>query len=368
MNLFLKLFLSLPSALYGVGVEMRNAFFDMGLLKSKEFNLPVIGVGNITIGGTGKTPHVEYIVSVLKDDYRVAVLSRGYKRKSKGFVLASPDSTVEDLGDEPYQIYKKFDNITVACCADRVKGVNRLLAMPEPPEVIVLDDVFQHRYIKPRMNILLTDYNRPMYEDHILPLGRLRERYADAKRRATHVIVTKCPESITPIGRRVIHNNLELYPFQDLYYSRVVYSSPRSYAGETVDCGFKEWLEGMAAGSSILLFTGIASPGPLLDFIKENYKGELVHRSFADHHRFTKRDIAGISQAYSELKGEDKVVLTTEKDFVRLSGTELPEWKNRMYCVPIELRFMYGSENISFKDSLIKYVEDNRRNGKVLKK
>ena len=186
------------SVLYGLGVSIRNRLFNLGILKIREFDIPIICVGNITVGGTGKTPHTESLINELKNDYRVACLSRGYKRKTSGFVLATENSTANDIGDEPMQIKNKFPEITVAVDADRVRGIKKLMQLPEKPEVIILDDGFQHRYVKADINIMLIDYNRPIYEDHLLPLGRLRESI-HAKDRANYVIVTKCPANISPI-------------------------------------------------------------------------------------------------------------------------------------------------------------------------
>ena len=179
------------SILYGIGVSIRNRLFNLGILKIREFDVPIICVGNITVGGTGKTPHTESLINELKNAYRVACLSRGYKRKTSGFVLATENSTANDIGDEPMQIKNKFPEITVAVDADRVRGIKKLMQLPEKPEVIILDDGFQHRYVKADINIMLIDYNRPIYEDHLLPLGRLRESI-HAKDRANYVIVTKC--------------------------------------------------------------------------------------------------------------------------------------------------------------------------------
>ena len=215
-NKIKKLLLPL-SALYGVVVWFRNKLFDWSILPSEEFSVPVICVGNITAGGTGKTPHVEYLIELLKKDYKVAVLSRGYKRKTSGFVLADTQSTVKTIGDEPLQIFKKFPDIIVAVDGNRRRGIKKLLNIPEEkrPEIILLDDAFQHRYVKPFLSILLIDSNRLIYEDTLLPAGRLRESRA-GKDRANMVVVTKCSPELKPIDFRLISKHLDLYPYQDL--------------------------------------------------------------------------------------------------------------------------------------------------------
>ena len=211
------------SWLYGMGVYVRNKFFDWGILKETSFNVPVVGVGNITVGGTGKTPHVEYILECLRYKRNIAVLSRGYKRKTRGFILASAKSTPDDIGDEPLQIYEKFGGtVKVAVCESRVKGIRELIKQFPKINLIVLDDSFQHRYIKPKVNIMLMDYTRPVYSDHILPLGRMRES-GDARYRADMVITTKCPSDISALDMRLVSKRLELMPYQKLYFSSFDY-------------------------------------------------------------------------------------------------------------------------------------------------
>lgn len=226
----LKIILWPLSVLYGIGVSIRNRLFNLGILKTQEFDIPIICVGNITVGGTGKTPHTESLINELKNDYRVACLSRGYKRKTSGFVLATANSTANDIGDEPMQIKAKFPEITVAVDANRVRGIKKLMQLPEKPEVIILDDGFQHRYVKADINIMLIDYNRPIYEDHLLPLGRLRESI-HAKDRANYIIVTKCPQNISPIEKRIILKHLNLKAYQQLLFSSMKYGETALWTG-----------------------------------------------------------------------------------------------------------------------------------------
>lgn len=210
------------SWLYGFVVCIRNRLFKWGILKSEEFDIPVICIGNITVGGTGKTPHTEYLVKLLKDKYRIAVLSRGYGRKTKGFILAGSDSTSRQIGDEPLQIKQKFPEVLVAVDAKRTRGIHNLMALEDPPEVILLDDAFQHRYVKPSYSIVLTNYNRPAYLDKLLPAGRLRESFGHIYK-ASMIVVTKCPDDLKPIDYRLITHEINPYPYQSLFFTRFTY-------------------------------------------------------------------------------------------------------------------------------------------------
>ena len=214
------------SWLYGVGVKLRNTMFNIGVLKSRAFDIPVISVGNITVGGTGKTPHVEYLIRLLQDRFRVAVLSRGYKRSSKGFVQANAATTMPEIGDEPYQMKQKFPNITIAVDKNRCHGIDQLVANDQKLDVILLDDAFQHRYVKPGINILLVDYHRLIIYDELLPAGRLREPL-EGKDRADIVIVTKCPKDLKPMEYRVITKAMNLFPYQQLFFSTIEYGQLR---------------------------------------------------------------------------------------------------------------------------------------------
>lgn len=213
------------SWIYGAVVTVRNKLFDWGFLRSKSFDVPVICIGNLSVGGTGKTPHTEYLIKLLRNSYHVAVLSRGYKRHSRGYVLATSQSTARSIGDEPYQMYTKFPSVTQAVDENRCHGIEQLLAIKEPSvEVVLLDDAFQHRYVKPGLSILLTDYHRLFCDDTLLPAGRLRES-VNGKNRAQIVIVTKCPQDIKPIDYNIITKRLNLYPYQQLYFSSFRYGN-----------------------------------------------------------------------------------------------------------------------------------------------
>ena len=218
------------SLLYGTGVWLRNKLFDWNILKERSFPLPVISVGNITVGGTGKTPHTEYLIRLLSKEYQVSVLSRGYKRKSKGFILSTTHSTVSEIGDEPYQMKQKYPHVHVAVDANRCNGIEQLCSHNITPEtdVILLDDAFQHRYVKPGMNILLVNYHRLICNDMLLPAGKLREN-PNGKHRAKIVIVTKCPKNITPIDLRVLTKQMELFPYQYLFFTTFEYGKLYPY-------------------------------------------------------------------------------------------------------------------------------------------
>ncbi|WP_316929907.1 MULTISPECIES: tetraacyldisaccharide 4'-kinase [Sanguibacteroides] len=338
------------SILYGLGVSIRNRLFNLGLLESKEFDVPIICIGNITIGGTGKTPHTESIINVLQKDHRVACLSRGYKRKTSGYILATENSTADEIGDEPKQIKNKFPDITVAVDADRVRGVKKLQQLPNPPDIIILDDGFQHRYVKADINILLIDYNRPIYKDHLLPLGRLREHHS-ALERANYVIITKCPSNITPIEKRIIYKNLKLKAYQELLFTTMKYGDITPLDGKS------KYLKNN--NSVVLCVTGIAQPGPYQEHLKTLF-GQVSFLTFPDHHRFTNNDIQKIIQEFNKMDQPDKYIFTTEKDATRLVSYEFPdEIRERMFYIPIEPEFLTS------KDQLIKnihnYAKQNKR-------
>ncbi|MEN6453634.1 MAG: tetraacyldisaccharide 4'-kinase [Prolixibacteraceae bacterium] len=356
----LKIFLYLFSIFYGAVVYIRNFLYDYNLLKSTEFDIPVISIGNITVGGTGKTPHTEYLVNLLKKHAEVATLSRGYKRKSKGFVMVETGSNVLDAGDEPLQIKRKFPEVRVAVDENRVHGIKRLLQEEVQPDVIVLDDAFQHRRVNPGINILLIDYNRPVDSDSLLPLGRLRERKYQ-QRRANVIIYTKCPDEITPIRRRIILKEVNIRPYQSLYFTTMEYGEPVAvFPEEAVPVpSLRE-----KQVSSIML-SGIASPGQFRDYLssKTSLLDELV---YGDHHRYSEKDMKQIEQKYEHHKEQAPFILTTEKDAMRLSGeTGLsPVVRSRLYYIPVKIKFL-ESEGKSFDKKIVGYVKDNRSNRKL---
>ena len=326
------------SKLYGFGVGMRNLMFKWHILKQREFDVPVVVVGNIGVGGTGKTPHTEYIIDLLRYKYRIGVLSRGYKRHTKGFILATKRSTPLDIGDEPYQIYQKFgDDVTVAVCEDRCAGIDEMLRLDPRINLIVLDDAFQHRYVKPTVSIVLTEFNNPVFFDKLLPLGRLREPVS-AVYRADMVVVTKCPEQLKALEYRIFKNNLKLFPFQKLFFSRFCYSPLHPlFPDSTVEIPRLEWL---TTNDTLLVLSGIANPKPLIRHLK-HFPAKVKVKLFPDHHNFTRRDLDAIVRRFNELEGERKYIVTTEKDAVRLvNNPYFPhELKKYIFFQPIEVKF-----------------------------
>lgn len=347
----MKALLCIFSVLYGFGVGIRNLLFDLGILKSRRFAIPILCIGNITVGGTGKTPHTELLIDALRHKFRVACLSRGYKRKTSGFRLADERSTAGDIGDEPLQIHKKFPDILVACDADRVHGIEKLMALAEPPQVILLDDAFQHRYVQADKNIVLVDYSRPVMEDHLLPWGRLREG-VHALKRADFLIVTKCPPDLSPIDQRIWSKHLDIKPYQQLFFSTTTYGEicPLVAGGETPQPGSE---------CGILCVTGIAEPAPYVEHLK-SYTPHITTLRYPDHHAFTGRDIQHIVRAFEQIPQEEKYIFTTEKDAVRLEACHFPEEiRQRMYYVPVVPKFIRNQE--AFLNEISEYVRKNQK-------
>ena len=332
------------SYMYGAGVYVRNKCFDWKLIKSEHFDIPVISIGNIAVGGTGKTPHTEYIINLLRGSYRIGVVSRGYKRHTSGFVLASQHSSPSDIGDEPYQIYQKFrEDIQVAVCERRVAGVKQLLK--EHPEInlILLDDAFQHRYIKPSLSIVLTEYSRPFYNDRLLPLGRLRESAQSARNRADFVVVTKCPDNITPLDLLLLKKNLDLFPFQKLFFSKFNYGNLSPVFPDASK--YIPMLDVMTGKDTILTITGIANPLPLLKFLR-SFDAVVKVMQYPDHHAFTRDDISDIERTFNTLHGRYKFIMTTEKDAVRIASNPYfpTELKQHIFYQPISVEFLQSSK------------------------
>ena len=347
---------------YGLGVKARNQLFELGLLKSRSFKVPVIAVGNITVGGSGKTPHVESLVRLLKDHCKVAVLSRGYKRKSKGFVLSDKDTPMRMIGDEPFQMKQKFPDVEVAVDANRCRGIDKLTdnTIVKDIDVVLLDDAFQHRYVKPGINILLVDYHRLIIYDKLLPAGRLREP-KDGKSRADIVIITKCPAELKPIEYRVITKAMDLYPYQDLYFTTLVYEDLVPLYGKD-----SRALDSITTNENVLLLTGIASPKQMMNDLAA-YTRKITPMSYSDHHQFTQRDLRRINKRFAEMPAP-KCVITTEKDAVRLQGMEglSQEVKDNIYQLPVRIKFMLEQEE-EFNQKIKGYVQKNSRNSILVK-
>lgn len=350
------------SWLYGAVTGMRNWMFDSNFLKSVEYDIPIIGVGNLTVGGSGKTPHVEYIVSHLSLDYKVAVLSRGYKRKTKGFVLANSKSTPSTIGDEPYQIYQKFNGrVKVAVCESRKKGIEELLRLFPDLNVIVLDDSFQHRWVKPKVSILLTDYSKPFYKDKILPLGRLRESWRQVNR-ADMVIVTKCPEDLQPISFRITSKDLDLMKFQKLFFSRYDYGQLMPVFAD--DALYDVSLLDLNSSDAVMLLTGIAHPRYFVRYFRRYpFKVKVDH--YPDHHDFTKKDIKDMEQKFKQMPGKRKIIITTEKDAVRLMHNPYfpKDLKPFVFYLPINVRMLKGVDDHDLIEELRSQIPLKPRSG-----
>lgn len=340
MNLLRKILFPF-AVLYGIITSIRNFLFDKGVLKSTSFDIPIIAVGNLSVGGTGKTPQIEYLIRLLSDKYQVATLSRGYKRQSEGFVLADETSNAVILGDEPFQFFQKFKNIQVAVDANRTNGIQQLLSQPQKPEIILLDDAFQHRKVKAGFYILLTSYGDLYADDWMLPTGNLRESRSGAKR-ANIVIVTKCPANLEESEQENIHKKLKLETSQQLYFTYIdyddcIYSQTEKIAIEEIKNEQK------------LLLAGIAKPAPFFKFLKYNDDECLT---FPDHHHFTESDITTIA-----VKAKRHKIITTEKDYVRLKDTNIAP---QLYYLPIKSSFINYQNN--FDTTILNYVGKGSRN------
>ena len=351
------------SWLYGAAVYVRNKLFDRGILRSRSFDVPTICIGNLAVGGTGKTPHTEYLIRLLaKAGLHVAVLSRGYKRKSKGYILADGTCNAKQIGDEPYQMKSKYPDIHVAVDEDRVHGIHKLLQEGKPKaDVILLDDAFQHRKVKAGLNILLTDYSRLWCDDTLLPAGNLREPI-QGKNRAQIIIVTKCPPDIKPIDFNIIGKRLCPYPYQQLYFSGLRYGQLKPVFPTQADRNNTFALKG---NEQVLLVTGIASPAPLLREVKAR-AASVQLLEFGDHHDFSKKDFQLIDREFSKLSGPSRLIITTEKDGARLKNhPALPEaLKPHLYMLPVEIKILQNQQQI-FNQNIINYVRTHSRNSQL---
>ena len=351
------------SWLYGIGVRLRNWMFDIGLKKTRSFDIPIIAVGNITVGGSGKTPHVEYLINLLHERFKVGVLSRGYKRKSKGYVLADKDTSMPEIGDEPFQMKSKYADIYVAVDKKRCHGIDRLTTdnATKDVDVILLDDAYQHRYVKPGINILLVDYHRLIIYDKLLPAGRMREP-KDQTARADMVIITKCPKDLKPMEFRVLKRALNLYPYQELYFTTLRYNALKAlFSTERLS------LNALPKNMNIMLLTGIASPQQMIVDLQAVSK-HITPLTFGDHHQFTSTDIERINSTFAAMP-EPKIIITTEKDATRLTHAEglADNTKENIYALPIRIQFMLGGEE-EFNNKIISYVRKNSRNSILVKR
>ncbi|CAM4020038.1 tetraacyldisaccharide 4'-kinase [Flavobacterium antarcticum] len=333
---FLRILLFPFAIIYGFITSIRNFFFDKGILKSTSFDIPVIAVGNLSVGGTGKTPQIEYLIRLLSEKYKIATLSRGYKRKSEGFVLANATSNAEILGDEPFQYFQKFRQIQVAVDANRTNGIQQLLAQKNPPEIILLDDAFQHRKVKADLYILLTAYTDLYCDDFMLPTGNLRESRSGAHR-ATIVIITKCPPTLSLDEKNKIKAKLKLNSNQQLFFTAINYDDAAFSKSGQIPVAEIQKLDK-------ILLAGIAKPEPFFDYLKKE-DDEVM--KFPDHHDFSENEISDIIT-----KANNKLIVTTEKDYVRIAD-KFPE--EQLFYLPIKSEFL-GNANV-FDKSILDFVE-----------
>jgi tetraacyldisaccharide 4'-kinase len=315
--------------------------------------MPVISVGNLSAGGTGKTPHIEYLIRLLKTDFKIATLSRGYGRKSKGFLESSKLSAAMEIGDEPMQFIQKYDRIIVAVDEKRTRGIGLLVQKHPGLQVILLDDAFQHRYVKPGLSILLTDYHRLYYNDYMLPSGTLRE-FKSGARRANIIIVTKTPKIFSPITRRRILEDLKVSANQHVFFSYIKYDSLfPMFSSE--NCILPSKI------TSILLFTGIANDYPLIEHL-ERMCSDLIVEKFPDHHPYSEKDLEKIIGKFKDLPTQKKILVTTEKDIMRLKNKKFTNYLENLplFCIPMEIDF-HGTDKVIFDEEILRYVKENSR-------
>lgn len=329
MNLLRKILFPF-AILYGLVTAIRNFLFDKGILKSYVFDLPIIAVGNLSVGGTGKTPQIEYLIRLLSTEYKIATLSRGYKRKSEGFVLADAHATAAILGDEPFQFFQKFPEIQVAVDANRKNGIEQLLLQRDKPDVILLDDAYQHRKVKAGFYILLTAYGDIYADDCMLPTGNLRESRSGSKR-ADMVVVTKCPPNLSETEQLSIKKKLKLTEKQELYFSCIAYD-------DFVYSGQNKISVSEIKSEPKLLLAGIAKPEPFYAYLKNE---KDVCLTYPDHHHFLENDIRDIV-----VEAKDNIIITTEKDYVRLKG-KLPE--EQLFYLPIQSKLLSAANQFDKK-------------------
>ena len=346
-------FLLAPFAfLYGVAVTLRNKFFDWGWLKSEEFDIPIVCVGNLTVGGTGKTPFSEFLIERLAKRYCVALLSLGYRRRTKGFVEVAVNSSFLKVGDEAKQIKLKFPDIVVAVCEKRAEGIRRIRELHPEVNLIILDDGFQHRAVEPWVNIILMDYTRPIYHDHLLPWGTLRDPVSQLHR-AHFVIVTKCPLDMNALDQRIVIKSLGLFPYQGLWFTRTIAGSVTPLFPDVAP----EWV---LAGDPVIVMAGIARPEPLIRSLGEEYNivDTLI---FRDHHPYRMRDLQKMERALAQAP-PGTVIITTEKDAVKLTNRKrIPiSIQRALHFIPIKTVFC-GEGEKNFLQRVEKYVDANQK-------
>lgn len=342
-----KILLYPLAPLYGAVVWLRNRLYDSGFYSSVQFSPPVIAVGNLSVGGTGKTPHIEYLIRLLQYRFKVATMSRGYKRRTQGFQLADENTNALKIGDEPMQYHMKYPDLVVSVAEERITGIPRLLQKAPGVEVILLDDAFQHRSVKAGLNILITDYSKPFYKDQVLPVGTLRESRS-AYKRADIIIVSKCPANLDTAVKQDMTGQIAPFPGQHVFFTSLQYEEPYDLlTGQPVSLKNK----------NIVLVCGIAKPEPLIAHLRAA-AADVHVLSYADHHYFYSRDLEEISSAYRNWEAPDKIILTTEKDAARLllHSDKLKAWNITIAVLPVRVFFLFDGQR-HFDHMVMDYVE-----------
>jgi len=342
------------SIIYGSLLNLRNKLYDWNIFKSTHFDFPIISVGNLSLGGTGKTPHTEYLIRLLQKDFKIATLSRGYKRKTTGFYLANKNTSVTDIGDEPLQYNIKFKDINVAVDEKRVHGVQQIKKEAPETNLIILDDAYQHRAITPGLNILITEYQKLYSNDTVIPAGRLRE-WKKGSERADIIIVSKTEPDLSQKEKDKTINELKPNSRQNIFFSHIKYGEISAFT-----IAAKNSTHNHSQEDSVLALTGIAKPTPLLNYLKQKFS-KINHIQFPDHHNYNQSDVDKIISAFNKLDGNNKFIISTEKDIMRLS---LPEILKKLqnipiFYIPIEICF-HGNDKMEFDNQIIEYVTKNK--------
>jgi len=334
--------------LYGVGISLRNAFYDRGVLKGVEFNLPLISVGNLSVGGAGKTPHIEYLIRLLKDYLEVATLSRGYRRKTKGYLEVKPEMDAKQVGDEPLQFKRKFPEAMVTVSESRTFAIPKMVMDRPDIKVVLLDDAFQHRSVKPGLNILLTEYSHPFTRDYLLPSGRLRE-WRSAYERADIIIVSKCPPVLEEADREAMRKEINPLPHQKLYFSYYEYGQPYFILNPRYRLQFNKNMQA-------LLISAIARTDYLLSYLEQQVSS-IKAMEFEDHHYFTNYDLGQLEANFERMEDDKKVILTTEKDAMRLQlhHAYIKEKQLPIFAVPVRVQF-HGAEGPQFDEDVRQFL------------
>jgi tetraacyldisaccharide 4'-kinase len=356
MILVLRILASPFAFLYGLILFIRNWCYGAGILPETSFELPIINVGNLAFGGTGKTPHIEYLIKLLKPTYKVAVLSRGYKRKTIGYCFATIESSTAEIGDEPRQIKQKFkDEIHLAVSENRVIGVPNLLFDAEDTDVILLDDAFQHRAIKAGLNILLTDFNNLFTSDYLTPIGTLRE-YRAGYKRANIIIITKCSEDLSQKEKDKIIAQIKPLANQQIFFSYQKYNDLMPYFTQSIENHANLQL------SDIMIFSGIAKADSFENYLEQNSNKTLTAWRFGDHHEFTKEEIKKLLTEFDKYDSKNKILVSTEKDAMRLQTAEFEAILRNypIYYLPLQVAFFQNDKN-TFNRTILNYVEQNKR-------